>query len=105
MDAATAISGSGPAYVFLFLETLTKAGVEAGLSELLAKKLAVETVAGSSALVTGSSGNFEQLRKNVTSPGGTTEAALKVLLSNNTLENIIKNAVSAAIKRSKELAQ
>jgi len=104
MDAVTAISGSGPAYVFLFLEALTKAGFAAGLPEKTAKMLAIEMLAGSCALVAEAHDSFEQLRKNVTSPGGTTEAALKILMKDNVLEKLLKDAVLAAAKKSKELA-
>jgi len=103
MDAVTALSGSGPAYVFLFLDSLVKGGIAAGLPENIAKTLALQTVSGSLALAAGSHENLGQLRQNVTSPGGTTEAALKVLMSNNMLENMMKEAVLAATKRSKEL--
>src|SRR5262249_23067478 len=105
MDAVTALSGSGPAYLFLFLDALTKAGVSAGLPEGLAKNLAIETVSGSCTLASQSTDSLEQLRKNVTSPGGTTEAALKVLMQNDAFETLIKNSVLAAAKRSKELAE
>ncbi|MDE3015542.1 MAG: pyrroline-5-carboxylate reductase [Pseudomonadota bacterium] len=105
MDGVTAISGSGPAYVFLLLDALTKAGVDAGLGVELARTLALKTVAGSCDLATRSPGqSFEQLRKNVTSPGGTTEAALKVLMEDDALETLIKKAVCAAAKRSGELS-
>ncbi len=103
MDAVTAISGSGPAYVFLFLDSLTKAGVEMGLSEQTARHLAVATVSGSSSLAEQSSDSLEQLRKDVTSPGGTTEAALRVLMENNSFEELIKKAAIKAAERSKEL--
>jgi len=105
MDAVTALSGSGPAYVFLFLDALTKAGVSAGLPESLAKNLAVETMTGSCALAQNNAENFEQLRKNVTSPGGTTEAALHVLMKNDAFETLIKEAVLAAKERSEALAE
>ena len=104
MDAVTALSGSGPAYVFLFLDALTKAGVSAGLSEPLARTLALETVTGSCALAAHGHDSFEQLRKNVTSPGGTTEAALNLLMQEPGLVQLVQNAVSAAKKRSAELA-
>lgn len=103
MDAVTALSGSGPAYVFLFLDSLTKAGVAAGLDEKLARSLAVETVSGSIALAQAIPENFERLRKNVTSPGGTTEAALKVLMSAGGMEDLVKEAILAAKARSIEL--
>lgn len=108
MDAVTAISGSGPAYLFLFLEALTKAGVSVGLEENIAKELAVATVHGSIHLVeksTEKTGNdFETLRKNVTSKGGTTQSALEVLMHENALEKLLQQAVQAAVKRAKELA-
>jgi pyrroline-5-carboxylate reductase len=105
MDAVTALSGSGPAYVFLFLECLTKAGIASGLSEDTARQLAIATMAGSTSLANQSSDSFETLRKNVTSPGGTTEAALQVLMNDNLLEDLIKDAVLRAHKRSKELSE
>lgn len=104
MDAVTSISGSGPAYVFLFADSLTKAGVAAGLPESLAKTLALETIAGSCALANESKETLENLRKNVTSPGGTTAAALDVFMANNALEDLTKQAVFAAKARSKALS-
>ncbi len=104
MDAVTAISGSGPAYVFLFLDVLTKAGVNAGLDAEVAKTLAAGMLHGSVHLAEKSEKNFTQLRENVTSKGGTTEAAISVLMQNDALENLIDNAVQEAIKRAKELA-
>ena len=80
MDAVTAVSGSGPAYVFLLAEELARAGVEAGLPAELATKLARETVAGSGELLHRSELASATLRQNVTSPGGTTAAALEVLM-------------------------
>lgn len=104
MDAVTAISGSGPAYVFLFLEALVAAAKAQGLPEAVAKKLALHTVRGSAALALASEEPFAQLRNNVTSPGGTTEAALQVLLQKERLESLIDEAVAAAVRRAKELA-
>jgi len=104
MDAVTAVSGSGPAYVFLLIECLTKAGVEAGLPEPLAEKLARATVAGSGELARVSPESAAQLREAVTSPGGTTRAALDVLMAKDGLEPLMRKAVLAAAKRSKELA-
>jgi pyrroline-5-carboxylate reductase len=104
MDAVTALSGSGPAYVFLFMEALTKAGINAGLAPDIAKILAFEMAHGSIHLAAKSDETFEQLRKNVTSKGGTTEAALNVLMQNNVLEKLVDDAVQAAAKRSKELS-
>ncbi len=104
MDAVTAISGSGPAYVFLFLDSLVKAAISLGLAEADAKSLAVETVIGAGLLAEASHDSLEQLRKNVTSPNGTTQAALDVLMKDNALEKLAKDAASAAARRSKELA-
>lgn len=104
LDAVTAVSGSGPAYVFLLAETLARAGVAAGLPESLAAKLARETVAGSGELLHRSSESAETLRKNVTSPGGTTAAALEILMSAEGLAVLMVKAVAAATKRSRELA-
>ena len=80
MDAVTAVSGSGPAYVFLLAEAMTKAGIAAGLPADLAARLARETVAGSGELLHRSELDAATLRQNVTSPGGTTAAALEVLM-------------------------
>ncbi len=104
MDAVTAVSGSGPAYVFLLAESLAQAGVAAGLPAPLAAKLARETVAGSGELLRRSELDAAALRQNVTSPGGTTAAALQVLMSKNGLGALIKEAVATATRRSRELA-
>jgi pyrroline-5-carboxylate reductase len=104
MDAVTAVSGSGPAYVFLLAEALTRAGVAAGLPEALAEKLARLTVAGSGELLNNMPEDAATLRQNVTSPGGTTAAALAVLMAENGLEPLMTRAVAAATKRSRELA-
>ncbi len=104
MDAVTAISGSGPAYVFLFLEALTKAGVKSGLSVDTAKTLALEMMHGSLHLAAKSEDGFEKLRENVTSKGGTTEAALEVLMREDALEKLIGEAVQVAVKRAKDLS-
>jgi pyrroline-5-carboxylate reductase len=105
MDAVTAVSGSGPAYIFLLAEELARAGVAAGLPEALATKLARETVAGSGELLHRSELSAEVLRQNVTSPGGTTAAALAVLMGQDGLQSLLTRAVAAATKRSKELAK
>ena len=105
MDAVTAVSGSGPAYVFLLAEELARAGVAAGLPEALATKLARETVAGSGELLHRSELASATLRQNVTSPGGTTAAALGVLMGADGLQSLLTRAVAAATKRSKELAK
>lgn len=103
MDAVTAVSGSGPAYVFLLIETLAKAGEASGLPPELAAQLARATVAGSGELARQSKEPPEQLRINVTSPGGTTAAALAVLMADESLQSLMTRAVAAATKRGKEL--
>ncbi|ABE41103.1 pyrroline-5-carboxylate reductase [Rhodopseudomonas palustris BisB5] len=105
IDAVTAVSGSGPAYVFLLAEELARAGVAAGLPEQLAMTLARATVAGSGELLHRSELDAATLRKNVTSPGGTTAAALDVLMADDGLRPLMTRAVAAAAKRSKELAK
>lgn len=105
MDAVTAVSGSGPAYVFLLAEELARAGVAAGLPAGLAAKLARETVAGSGELLYRSDLDAATLRQNVTSPGGTTAAALGVLMGDDGFQPLLERAVAAATKRSKELAK
>jgi pyrroline-5-carboxylate reductase len=105
MDAVTAVSGSGPAYVFLLAEELARAGVEAGLPAELATKLARETVAGSGELLHRSDQPAATLRQNVTSPGGTTAAALEVLMAKDGLQPLMIRAIAAATRRSIELAK
>ena len=105
MDAVTAVSGSGPAYIFLLAEELARAGVAAGLPEALATKLARETVAGSGELLHRSDLPSSTLRQNVTSPGGTTAAALEVLMGKNGLRELMTRAIAAATARSRELAK
>jgi len=104
MDAVTAVSGSGPAYVFLLAETLAQAGAAAGLPAELAKKLARETVAGSGELLHRSALDAATLRENVTSPGGTTAAALEVLMGKDGLPPLMEKAIAAATQRSRDLA-
>lgn len=104
MDAVTAVSGSGPAYIFHLTEALAKAGVIAGLPPQLAETLARATVAGSGELLHRSPHHPAILRQNVTSPGGTTAAALNVLMAPDGLEALMTKAVEAATKRSRELA-
>jgi pyrroline-5-carboxylate reductase len=104
MDAVTAVSGSGPAYVFLFAEALAQAGAAAGLPQGLAEKLARATVAGSGELLHRSTLDAATLRGNVTSPGGTTAAALDILMADDGLQPILTKAVAAATKRGRELA-
>ena len=104
MHAITAMSGGGPAYVFLLIETLANAGIAAGLPEDLAWPLARGTVAGSGALAASSEQPVEVLRQNVTSPGGTTEAALGVLMAPGGIQPLFDRAVAAGTRRSRELA-
>ncbi|MEO1734068.1 MAG: pyrroline-5-carboxylate reductase [Pseudomonadota bacterium] len=105
MDAVTGVSGSGPAYVFHLIETLAEAGVEQGLDPDLAMSLAKATVAGAGVLAEASDDTPEQLRINVTSPNGTTQAALEVLMDRETgLPPLMVRAVAAATDRSKELS-
>ncbi|MCW5682082.1 MAG: pyrroline-5-carboxylate reductase [Xanthobacteraceae bacterium] len=104
MDAATAVSGSGPAYVFLLAETLARAGEKAGLPKELAAKLARETVSGAGELLYRSDLPASKLRENVTSPNGTTAAALKILMGEGGFDKLLEEAVAAATKRGKELA-
>jgi pyrroline-5-carboxylate reductase len=104
LDAVTAVSGSGPAYVFLLIETLADAGTKAGLPADLALHLARATVAGAGELARVSSESPARLRENVTSPGGTTRAALDVLMAGDGLAALMTRAVAAATARSRELA-
>ena len=105
MDAVTAVSGSGPAYVFLLAECLAEAGRKAGLDEALAIRLARATVSGSGELLAQSDLDPATLRQNVTSPGGTTAAALAVLMAPDGLQDLLTKAVAAAVKRGQELAK
>ncbi|MDO8607071.1 MAG: pyrroline-5-carboxylate reductase [Phaeospirillum sp.] len=105
MDAVTAVSGSGPAYVFLLAEVMAAAGVAQGLPPELAARLARATVSGAGELLRQSADAAEQLRKNVTSPGGTTAAALAVLMAETDgFGRLLAEAVAAATRRGKELA-
>jgi pyrroline-5-carboxylate reductase len=104
MDAVTAVSGSGPAYVFYLAECLAKAGTDAGLPPDLAQQLASWTVAGAGELLHHSDLGPDLLRQNVTSPNGTTFAALQVLMGDDGLARLMREAVAAAARRSRELA-
>ena len=104
MDAVTALSGSGPAYVFLLAEAMTRAGTTAGLPPTLAATLARATVTGAGELLNRSPLDPATLRQNVTSPGGTTAAALEVLMAEDGLERLMTAAIAAATKRSRDLA-
>jgi len=104
LDAVTALSGSGPAYVFALTEAMAKAGEALGLPPELAVQLARQTVVGSGALLAQSKESVADLRVAVTSPGGTTEAALKQLLTQNGLPDLMLKTMQAAAKRAKELS-
>jgi pyrroline-5-carboxylate reductase len=104
MDAVTAVSGSGPAYVFLMIEAMAAAGEKAGLPADLSMRLARATVAGAGELARLSDEVASQLRVNVTSPGGTTAAALEVLMSDDGIGPVFDRAIAAATQRSKDLA-
>jgi len=104
LDAVTATSGSGPAYVFLLIECLAAAGGAAGLPSDLAMRLARATVAGAGELAYQSEEAPSELRRNVTSPGGTTAAALSVLMADDGLGRLLTRAVAEATRRSRELA-
>lgn len=103
MDAVTGLSGSGPAYVFIFIEALTDAGVKHGLPRDVAAQLAAQTVLGAAQMVTETSEHPTLLKEKVTSPGGTTIAALHTL-ENGCFRGVIMNAVETACLKSKELA-
>ena len=105
MDVVTAVSGSGPAYVFHLIETLGKAGAEMGLPPELAAKMALQTVMGAGQLAAEASDPPGTLREQVTSPGGTTAAALGVLMGEGRLQALMTEAVRAARDRGRELAK
>ena len=105
MDAVTAVSGGGPAYVFLLIECLAEAGVEAGLPADLSMQIARGTVAGAGELVHQAEEPASKLRENVSSPGGTTLEALKVLMAEDGLQPLMTRAIAAATRRSRELAE
>ena len=105
IDAVTAVSGSGPAYVFYLVECMAEAGRKAGLPADLAMRLARETVSGAGELMHQSPEDASQLRKNVTSPGGTTAAALAVLMAENGMQPLFDQAIAAARQRAEELGQ
>ena len=104
IDAVTAVSGSGPAYVFYLVECMAEAGRKAGLPADLAMRLARETVAGAGELLHQSPDAASRLRQNVTSPGGTTAAALSVLMAEDGMQPLFDRAIAAARKRAQELA-
>ena len=103
IDSVTAVSGSGPAYLFLMAEAMTEAGMAEGLPRVQAERLARATVAGAGALLAADKSPAAALRQAVTSPGGTTEAALKILMADDGLAALMKRAIHAARKRAEEL--
>jgi pyrroline-5-carboxylate reductase len=105
LDAVTALSGSGPAYVFLLAECMARAGAAAGLPPVLAERLANATVAGAGELLDRSAMHPATLRQSVTSPGGTTAAALEILMSESGLQPLLTEAIAAATRRSRQLAE
>jgi pyrroline-5-carboxylate reductase len=105
MDAVTAVSGTGPAYIFLLAEALAAAGRAAGLGEAVANTLARETIVGAGALLGQSGDSPADLRKAVTSPGGTTAAAIDVLMASGGLPDLMRKAVEAAARRGAELSR
>jgi pyrroline-5-carboxylate reductase len=104
LDAVTAVSGSGPAYVFLLVECLEQAAVELGLDAALARQLALATVAGAGAYAASAGESPAELRRRVTSPKGTTQAALDVLMAEPGMRDLLLRATRAAAERSRELA-
>ena len=105
LDAVTALSGSGPAYVFLLAEAMTRAGVKLGLGEALSRTLAEQTIYGAGALLSVSDETAANLRENVTSKGGTTAAALAVLMADDGMVALLERAMTQAHKRSQELGR
>ena len=105
MDVVTAVSGSGPAYVYLLAEALAAAAEQEGLDRETAARLATQTVAGAGALMLETGASPKELRKQVTSPGGTTEAALDVLQAADGMAPVLRRAVAAAVKRSRDLGR
>lgn len=104
LDWVTAVSGSGPAYYFLFIEAMIKAGTELGLAPEVAKQLTLQTALGAATMAKQSEYEPGQLRKNVTSPNGTTEQAI-LSFQGNQLEDIVKQAMNAVVKRSEEMVK
>ncbi len=105
LDAVTAVSGSGPAYVFYFIECMISAAKQVGIHDDLAKRLAIQTVFGASKLIHQTDEDLAILRKQVTSPGGTTAEGLKAFIENDALKSIVQKAVNNALQRSLELAK
>ncbi len=104
IDSVTALSGSGPAYFFYFMEAMENAALELGLSSEIARKLTLETALGAAKMAVSSTQTPAELRQNVTSPGGTTEQAITIF-QNEKLDEIVKQAMQAAKQRSIELSE
>lgn len=102
LDAVTGVSGSGPAYIYYFVEAMEKGAMEAGLEEELAKKLIIQTLLGAAEMVKAAAKPAKQLRQEVTSPGGTTEAGIKIL-EENEVQNALVACIKAACNKSKEM--
>ena len=105
MDAVTAVSGSGPAYVFLLAEVMAEAAEAAGLPRELATDLAIQTVTGAAALMDETGDSPDSLRRSVTSPGGTTQAALDILMDDGGMPALMRKAIRAAANRDRELSR
>ena len=105
MDAYTAVSGSGPAYIYYMVEAMIDAGIQIGIHPDNAKKLAEKTLVGSAYLLENRNVDAQELRKAVTSPKGTTEAGLEVLMRDNNFFNLVKNAINEAKNRGKDLGK
>ena len=105
LDAVTAVSGSGPAYVFLLQEAMEAAAIKMGLDAEVARQLSIATIAGGGALMQATAQNPAELRAHVTSPHGTTAAALEVLLADDALMRLMERAMLAARRRSEELGK
>ncbi|MBI1276267.1 pyrroline-5-carboxylate reductase [bacterium] len=105
MDAYTALAGSGPAYLFYFIECLTEAGVAQGLSSEVARVAAIQTMLGASMLAAASTDDVATLRARVTSPGGTTAAALEVFMAPSGMKPLVKQGILQATQRGKELGK
>lgn len=105
LDLVTGVSGSGPAYVFHMVEALAAAGVNVGMDEKQAMSMARQTIIGAAKLLSESEEDARQLRRNVTSPHGTTEAGLNVLMGDDGLGRLMRHTVKAAIDRAKELSR
>jgi pyrroline-5-carboxylate reductase len=104
LDAVTGLSGSGPAYVFYLADCLTLAGIEAGLPAAVAERLARATISGAGAMLRQDDRSAGELRRDVTSPAGTTEAGLRVLMADAALQDLIRRTVAAATDRARALA-